>query len=390
MNNRKKVVFVTQSLNRGGVEKALETLSKLLVDCGMSVTIMCMNAEGSMKSIFDEYCNVVQMPGLKTPMDNIFSEVRKGHFISALKKIVWSLRFKIEHNQYKKQMLLTRLLPSYNQEEFDYAIAYHSPFDLPVTYTINNIKAKEYIYYLHLEMPQTDQGQYDGFERIFEKYNKIICVAKDTAKSFLNRYSHLEKKVSVIYNLIDVERILQMADEPISIQKVPNVWTICTVGRLSKQKGYDIAIEACRILLNEGYSVKWYAVGGGEEYNNLETLAKTLDGAFEFLGDQPNPYPFIKMADIYVQPSRFEGYCITLAEACILKKCIVTTGFAGAFEQIISEENGLIVETNARSIAMGIKRVIDSKELRDMFEKNVAFAGNNVDIEKLKAVFMLE
>ena len=51
----------------------------------------------------------------------------------------------------------------------------------------------------------------------------------------------------------------------------------------------------------------------------------------------------MKQCDIYVQPSRHEGYCITLAEARCFNNPIVSTNFTGANEQILHEHNGLIV-----------------------------------------------
>ena len=89
------------------------------------------------------------------------------------------------------------------------------------------------------------------------------------------------------------------------------------------------------------------------------------------LGNQKNPYPYFKQCDLYVQTSRFEGYCLTLAEARCFNKPIVTTDFIGANEQIIDGENGFIVGYNPEELYIKICELIVSQELRENFQSNL-------------------
>ena len=61
----------------------------------------------------------------------------------------------------------------------------------------------------------------------------------------------------------------------------------------------------------------WYAIGGGRDEKKLKKLVEKycLENQFVFLGRKKNPYPYMKHCDLYVQPSRHEGYVITLVEA---------------------------------------------------------------------------
>ena len=88
-------------------------------------------------------------------------------------------------------------------------------------------------------------------------------------------------------------------------------------------------------------------------------------------GSKSNPYPYIQNADIYVQTSRQEGYCLTLAEARILNKPIVTTNFDVVHEQIVDGENGLIVDIDANSIAEGIIKLLNNNDLRNNLITNL-------------------
>ena len=93
----------------------------------------------------------------------------------------------------------------------------------------------------------------------------------------------------------------------------------------------------------------------------------------------------MNVADIYVQPSRTESYCITLAEARALKKPIVTTNFPCASEHVIHEHNGFICEMTPESIADAIEKLILSPELREKFSNNTTPVDS--DYTKLKQLF---
>ena len=77
----------------------------------------------------------------------------------------------------------------------------------------------------------------------------------------------------------------------------------------------------------------------------------------------------MKLADLYVQPSRHEGYAITIEEAKVLKKIIVCTNFAGASEQLINKETGIIVDIfSSEKIAEAISPFISDSNYKDSFE----------------------
>ena len=76
--------------------------------------------------------------------------------------------------------------------------------------------------------------------------------------------------------------------------------------------------------------------------------------------------------DIYVQPSRTEGYCISLAEARMFYKPVVVTDFSGAREQLADGDYGKIVQFGVDTIAEGIIEVIDNPELRTHYKESLS------------------
>lgn len=97
------------------------------------------------------------------------------------------------------------------------------------------------------------------------------------------------------------------------------------------------------------------------------------------LGSQTNPYKYIKNCDIYVQTSIYEGICITVNEAMIFNKPIVSTNFPAIYEKITDGENGLIAEMNGESIAEAVQKLIENKSLWKKFSEHLI--NNPIDYE---------
>ena len=108
------------------------------------------------------------------------------------------------------------------------------------------------------------------------------------------------------------------------------------------------------------------------------------------LGAKANPYPYIKNADIYVQTSRHEGYCLTLAEAKCLCKPIVTTNFIGAYEQIENDVNGLITEANDKDIYESMLKLINNENLRNIFVNKLINDDISTELEINKLYKVIE
>src|SRR5690606_690821 len=132
----------------------------------------------------------------------------------------------------------------------------------------------------------------------------------------------LKSKFDIMYNIVSPEAIRELAKENVPIRT--NAVTLVSVGRLNVQKGFDWAVEALKILVDRGFDLYWHVLGEGEERGRLESKIKELglESRFILAGIKENPYPYVARADIYVQPSRFEGKSIAIDEAKILAKPI--------------------------------------------------------------------
>lgn len=142
-------------------------------------------------------------------------------------------------------------------------------------------------------------------------------------------------------------------------------WKLLTVGRLAQQKGYDIALQACKLLKEQGIEFTWYVLGRGPLEQAIKEKINEfgIQDCFALLGAHANPYPYFSNADIYVQTSRFEGFGIAIAEARMLNIPVVTTRFDAVFAQMVDGQNGLVVNVTAEAVADGIQKLMKDKSL---------------------------
>ena len=103
------------------------------------------------------------------------------------------------------------------------------------------------------------------------------------------------------------------------------------------------------------------------------------------LGKKTNPYPYIKECDIYVQPSRYEGKCVTVREAQMLKKPVVITRYATSNSQLEDGVDGIIVPMDNEGCAKGILEVIRNYKLQKSLVENCSKRdySNSKEVNKL-------
>lgn len=131
------------------------------------------------------------------------------------------------------------------------------------------------------------------------------------------------------------------------------------------QKNYPLAIAAAAELHRRNVKFLWYVIGEGVDRLKLESLVEkeSLGNCFKMIGLRSNPYQYMRVADIIVMTSKFEGRSIALDEAKILHKLIVTTNYASATDVVDNCETGLICEMTPQAVAESIIKLSLDKSL---------------------------
>lgn len=199
----------------------------------------------------------------------------------------------------------------------------------------------------------------------YEKMDELVFVSSNAMKAFECLYDISIPK-ECIYNVVDVERIREFAEElNISYDHL----TITLIGSLYEVKGYDRVIRVAKKLKDAGYLFRIQILGNGEELGALTRLRDKLGVQEEisFLSFQKNPYPYLKQSDIFVSSSLSEGLSLVICEALALGVPVVATKTAGSMELLDNGNYGILAEQDDDSLYEAIKKLIDDSELRDYY-----------------------
>lgn len=376
---KKKILFMVSSMNIGGVEKSLLSLLSVIPKEKYDITILTLEKKGGFLDYIPSYIKIEEATWFKdikpiimeSPQSTVKRYLAKGKLFKIPSFVYSYYKSKNTGDRYIYYKNILKGIP-YNEEVYDAAIAYAGPTEIIDAYIEHKVKAEKKIGWVHFDISKHNINE-KLYKLLYEKFNKIFVVSNEANKKLNEIIPSTVGKSEVLLNIISKDLVCNMANKEVDFDDKFDGIKIVTVGRLSKEKGQDLAINALYKLINDGYKVRWYCIGEGNARKEYEYLIEenNLKNDFILLGAIPNPYPYIKNSDIYVQTSRHEGYCLTLAEAKCLCKPIVTTNFIGAYEQINDKVNGFIVEQNENEIYEKIKFIIDNNYIRDKFISNL-------------------
>ncbi len=377
---KKKILFIGITMNCAGSEKSFLSFINTLNFDEYEADLILAKKEGLFLEQIPKEVNVIEMEDFgevfklssKNAVSLIWNTYIKKNPLYAFDIIPYFLPMLLSKK--KRARLATKMWLHLMKKmkaidkHYDIAVAYWG--DRTMFYMIDKVSADKKITWLHFDysFPKRDNDIYLPY---FEKCDAIVNVSKAVDDALKRELPSLEDKCVVIENINNPSLIAKMAEEGKSFDDGYGGARILTVGRISDQKGYDLAIPAFRRLLDEGYKARWYVLGAADDdYGDyIKGLVKdnSLENDFVFLGTTPNPYGYLKDCDIYAQPSRYEGKPIAVEEAKIMKKPIVSANYLSAREQLEDGKLGYICEISSDGIYEGLKALLDDETLQHSY-----------------------
>lgn len=362
MKEKINLLITNGHLKVGGVEKSLISLLQSIDYSKFHVDLLLFEDYGEYYEHLPKEVNVILFD-LK-PYYGSFKNVLidcvkrrdlKGIYIKSVLMLSSKISIKI--------ITLLKYLNIVNRI-YDFCIAYR--VEISNDFISFCVKAKKkYMWWHH--------GEFDYNETIVNRWNQslknideIVCVSEYT-KKMIDPYFPNKKRI--IPNILMIDEIIKK-----SILFNPymneNSIIVVSVGRMSPEKMMINPVYAMKKLLQKGYcNVKWYLIGDGIEKKQIEEEIKknNLDNHVICVGNQSNPYPYIKFSDFFVHPSYVESQGISVLEAMVLGKCGVVTYSGGTSEFVVDGKNAIVAEQNVESLVDRVEYVLNHLELINEF-----------------------
>lgn len=338
----RKILFLAESMNVGGAEKALVSILRLIDYSQYDVTLLLISETGPFVTELSE------IEGLR-----VKSIVRPNNS-SHLAELFNALKVKAVY-----KWLPARIVGNYLCHGYDVVIAFCEGY-LTKWVGAASVSCRK-IAWVHTDMVDNDwplnTGVFNSPEeeiRAYHKFETVVGVSNLVTDGIRQKFGC--NNVATIYNILDPGIFEKANTECLTIPK--RKLNIVGVGRLEYVKGFDQLIEALGFLVNEnGYDIHLTLVGDGSLRAKLEMQVQKLklqDNVL-FVGSHPNPYPFINQADLFVCPSRQEGFNIAVLEAMTLGKAIISTDSVGPREILADGKFGIVTDNNPEALAKGIQ-----------------------------------
>jgi len=376
----KKILFVINNMNIGGVPKSLVELLKC-ISCKYEISLYCADGEGAMLNDIPDDINILPACNIAKITEYSVDKCKKMGVIYYLLRVVLSSFSKSFGKNIPAKVLLTMM--GKIKGEYDVAVSFVQPVHDKQFYNLSNeivlkkVNAKRKITFVHCDF--ISYGGNTKYNRnLYKKFDAVAAVSDSVGKRFLEANEGLKDKVFTVLNCCDFENVAKLSEvDTVNYEKK----TFVTVARLGKEKGHLRCVEIFSRLKSEGYDFEWHLIGGGD----LEKVIKRkiselgMSDCIFLEGEQTNPYRYMKNADWFLLPSYHEAAPMVYNESACLKLPMLTTNTLSAVELVENRGAGEVCDNTDEAIYIMLKKALDGKIVVDF--KNFSADNKNATLQ---------
>ena len=330
--NKKDLMFAAVNFDIGGIEKALVNLLNRINYDKYNVDVVLEEKKGIFLPKIISKANITE---LKV----------SNHKNVIIRKVT---------NMYRK--LIYTIL---NYQNYDFSCCYAT-----YSYSANKlalISSKNNAFYVHSNYTYIykDEKEFRQFfdTRNIDKYKRIIFVSNEAKNDFMKFYNHLENKLEVLNNFIDIDSIKATSIEELDVKKSKNKLFVF-VGRL---EDHSKKLTRALNLVKKIKDIDLWIIGDGPDKKKYEDYVKknNISKRVSFLGRKSNPYPYMNEADYVILTSDYEGFPVTYLEAIVLNKKIITTIDVSDDAINMGKDYAFIVSKDEKKMVEEVKEILN-------------------------------
>ena len=369
---KKSLLIVSHALELGGAERSLIGLLDALDPEIWDVDLFLLRHEGELMDMIPDHVNLLPaVPAYTVLARPMKDTLKEGHVLLTAARLAGKIaasRYAKKHHhtesvvslEYSHKFTCPFMPKIQPEKEYDLAISFLTPH----YFVARKVTAKKKIAWIHTDYTRI-QLNVASETAMWDAYDYIASISDAVTEGFLQVFPGLKDKIVLIENVLPEKLIRKQAAEPIGdMMRANDERILLSVGRFTNAKNFDNVPWICKRILEAGLNVRWYLIGyGGDEAlirRNIQDAG--MEEHVIILGKRANPYPYIAACDLYVQPSRYEGKCVTVREAQMLGKPVVITRYATSSSQLEDGVDGMIVPMDNEGCAEGIADLLRTPE----------------------------
>ncbi len=376
----KKIIFVINNFETGGVQKSLLNLLLEIHD-KYEITLLTFFGNDEFEKSLPKDIKVIKLKNSFRQLGLSSTHIKNKSFLYA-ERI-----FYVTVTKFFGRSFAIRLMSLFKKKYkgYDVAISYIHEASQKSLYggcnefVLNMVKAKKKVGWLHCDFSLCGANNPRSKE-IYSKFDTIVACSEGCRKAFLKCLPEFEEKTVSIRNCNDYEQIKNLAGDGIKFDK--EYFNIVTVARLSKEKGIERALEAVNACIKQGFKMKYHIVGSGDKelFLKQRVTELSLGDAVVFYGNRQNPYPYIKNADLFLLCSYHEAAPMVFDEAACLGVPVLATETTSTYEMLQKTGNGVVCKNEQVDLTNTLLEIVSQQERLNEIKNNLAnetFDNNN-------------
>ena len=337
-----KFVFIINSLGGGGAERVLQTLTSKLIELKHEVTVILLEKDNN--------------PYLLDP--NVKIIILKSSFLAkSFGKILFIPIQAIELNYHLRELNIDRAISFLVRANFVHCFTKF--------FTNRKVLISERIHTKKQYEESNFSNKIMNFlvKNLYKKADKIVPISNGIKDTLVNDYNLDNKKIEAIHNPQDIHKIKNTKLEKVDFEFDKDFIHYITLGRLVEQKDHYTLIKAFKICNEQHKNTKLLILGQGPLEKETQNLINelNLENHVFLLGFKDNPFDYLKLSDVFVFSSIFEGFGNVLVEAMACELPIISTSCpSGPSEILDNNKYGILVDVkNIDSLADAMIKLYD-------------------------------
>lgn len=360
----KKLIFVNNNMNVGGVQKSLVNLLSEIKD-DYDISLLLFSPTGEYMRDIPECVKIIPCTSLFRTL-GISQEKSRSDFGLHFERSALALITRLFGRSTAMRLIL--LSQKVLVEHYDCAVSFlQNPGDRVFyggcnEFVLEKIHAGKKIAFLHCDYENCGAATASG-NAMYERFDKIAACSEGCRKAFLRVLPQCAEKCHVVPNCHNYSLMRKLAQEgPVVYDK--NELHVVSVGRLAHEKAMDRGIRAVAYALAHGCRIKYHLIGDGAMRQQLETLAAELGitESVEFCGNSSNPYRYMKNADLLLISSLHEAAPLVVDEALCLGVPVLSTETTSSTDMIINRGLGWVCGNNQDAINAALLSVATDRD----------------------------